>query len=452
MSQQAAESGAQSLASVVGCVYMFFLSSHASEFIDVYGRLHLVLLVGVFCMFALIAVGSLPIVLTTKQGIWLTLFTSWITISLPFSVWRGGTFSNFMNVWLKSYIAFLLVAGLTFTWQQMRRGLFWLALAPLTVMLIAYRSGKTSQDRFEVAYGSLGNANDLAGNLLMGLPFLLYVAGDPRRNPLIRVFFGFCGLVLLGFVFKTGSRAGLLAAGVLALLGFLKAPAKGKAAILVLALCGAAAFPVVVSRATMYRYLTMFKSNITTNLDENQVSAVLSTNARRSEMGNAVTLTLRHPLFGVGLGNFTHQSANLYLERGEAPLWFTVHDIYLMVMSETGIPGTICYFAVLIICLRSLLKLMKECKKEPSLADISRMTFCLFLSYCAFLITGIFSTSAYTFQLPLLAGLTAALERIARPMIIEAQEARLQEYQQALPYIAPRPFARNRRPALPAPR
>lgn len=459
-SAHVADLGSKALASIIGCVYMFFLFSHASEFIDSHGTMHLVLLVGMFSMIAVVASGTLPSVLTSKPGFWLNLFTAWIVFSLPFATWRGGSFSNFINVWFKSYIAFLLVAGLTFTLAQFRRALFWMALAGLTVMLISYKNSRVSQDdRLEVSYGTLGNANDLAGSLLMGLPFLLYVAADPKRNPIMRIGFGLSSLVLLGVAFKTGSRGGLLAIIALALVAFLKSSAKGKGAILLLTLAGAAVFPFVVSQTTLYRYMTMFKSDVETNMTENQASAVMSTNARRSEMSNAVTLTMRHPLFGVGIGNFTHQSANLYIERGEKPLWFTAHDIYLLVSSETGLPGTICYFACILVCLKTLLGLMAKARKDPSLTDVSSIAFCVLMSFLAFLITGIFSTSAYTFQLPLLAGLTAAIDRIARPLIAATEAARFEAFRQAIPYSPGRPNIRpdlrpnaapSRRPALPA--
>jgi O-antigen ligase len=436
----------------IGVVITFFLFSHASEFIDTSGRLHMVQVLGALGLLALIAAGSIPRTLATPPGIWLTLFTGWLVLSMPFSSWKGQSFREFTGMWLKSYLAFFLVAGLIFTLEQCRKSIFWLAFSTVAVIYYAFRAGINSAEdnRFSVTYGSLGNSNDLASALLMGVPFLLYVAMDKRRNAIARVAAALFTLVLLLVVFRTGSRGALF--GIAAMVGitFIKTNAANKFKIV--ALCGVLAlcFPLVVSRSMIARYATIMTSKGGGGNSAEVASAVESTNARRELMKQGVLLTLHHPVFGVGLGNFQHQSANLFMSRGETPLWFTCHDIFLLVSSETGVPGFIMFMAVIVMCYKSLLGMMKKSRGVPELEEAGNMAFCIMVSLTAYLACGVFSTSAYSVQLPLVAGLTAALERASKTLMANAGNTQPPQF--AAPYL-PRPAVPRFAPArLAAPR
>ena len=96
-------------------------------------------------------------------------------------------------------------------------------------------------------------------------------------------------------------------------------------------------------------------------------------------------------------------------------MWFTSHDIYGLVSSEIGLPGLLFYLGLIFVCFRDLRRLSRLPVQTPELKAIAHMAYCLMMSLVTFVICGIFSTAAYTFQLPLLAALTAALVRIAQP-------------------------------------
>ncbi|MCU1258519.1 MAG: O-antigen polymerase [Bryobacterales bacterium] len=413
----------------VGAVVMFFLFSHASEFIDITGRLHLVLIVASVGFLALIAAGTIPKILVSPPARYLTLLTGWLIFSLPFSSWRGGSFSNLAGIWLKSYIVFFLVAGLIFTIEQCRKSIFWLAIATASVIYYTFRSGvnNAGDDRLSLTYGTLGNSNDLAGSLLMGVPFLVYVVMDKRRNPFARMVCVGLTFVLLAVVLRTGSRGALIAIAALVVVVFLKANPVRKFLILILCVVMALAFPVMVPKTVIARFSTILKTN-TNDVGgfADRVSAVESTNARRELMLQALRLTRKHPLFGVGLGNFANQSAELSIAKGEVPMWFTCHNIFLLVLSETGIPGFLLYMAVIVVCYKSLFSLQRQARNVPELQEVGRIAFCIAVSLTAFLACGIFSTSAYTFPLPLLAGLTAALVRVSKPLLETVREKQAQ--------------------------
>lgn len=410
--------------SFISGLYLFFVFSHAAEFIDSRGRFHLVTILAVVACIATVFGGRLLFSLTSRPGLFLSAFTASILLGIPFSLWKGGSFHEFVDLWWKSYLTFILVSGLTFSLKQLRRAFLLLALASVCIVYLALIATRSYADgRISVTYGSLGNSNDLAASLLMCLPFVIYTILDNSRSVFIRLpLVGTVGLLLITVV-KTGSRASLLVLAAMLSLVFLKAGAANKAKLIGCVFLIMCAFPFVVSRDLISRYKTTFSS---TEHSDSAVSALESTEARKELMRNALTLTFRHPVFGVGLGNFYMQSANLEMERGNQPLWFTCHNIFLLISSETGLLGFCLFSGTIVSALTLLLKIQRLARRCPGLAEGSRMAFCLTMSFFAYVASGLFNTNCYGMQLPALVGLTVVLSRIANSSPLGAANMHLQ--------------------------
>jgi O-antigen ligase len=280
---------------------------------------------------------------------------------------------------------------------------------------LAFHGGIQDESRLQMSYGSLGNSNDLATALLMGLPYIVYFIADKKLAVIFRPFFLIPAILLFIVVLKTGSRGALVAIAVLTFIVFLRSSVLGKGLILVIILLFSALFVVVVPQNLKERYMTIFKSD---RSNATQQSALDSSNARREIFKNSLILTAKHPLFGVGLGQFGTQSFNLFVARGMPGMWFTSHDIFALIAAELGVPALIFYCALLWVCFRALLRLSRVGRDTPEKALISNMGYCMLMSLVAFVVCGIFSTEAYTYQLPGLASLTVALERIAAPYVV----------------------------------
>jgi hypothetical protein len=397
--------------------YTFLTISRTVEFIDSSGRLHLALLSGVICILALIATGTIPNMVISRQGKWMNLFCLWIFIGLPLSTWRGGSVQAFQQGWSKSYLTFFIIGGLIVTLKQFRSMTLVLAAGTVCQIYLAFKNAVNQEDdRLAVTYGSLGNANDLATALLIGAPFVLFLMGDKKVNPFLRMMGYPLLAALVVAVLKTGSRGGLVALGVLITFAFFKANAGGKLKILVAGIAVLAIFATVVPDDLRSRYMTIFKTDrAAASAGDN--SALDSSDARRELLKNSVILTFRHPLFGVGLGNFSNQSFNLFVERGMVGMWFTCHDIFGMVASETGLPGLFFFCMILISTFKSLSLLAKLPHTTPELELISKLGKALMVATVAYFTCGIFNTSAYSPMLPMLASLAAALDRVAAPYL-----------------------------------
>jgi O-antigen ligase len=418
-------------------VYTFLLCSRTVEFIDTTGRIHLSIITGAICFLGALSTGAIPPMLMSKQGRWLTLFTVWMFIGLPFSMWHGGSVHDFLNLWIKSYITFFIVGGLIFTLGQFRKMAVVLALAGISQIYLAIHGGiQSSDDRLTMSYGSLGNSNDLATALLMSLPYIVFVIFSQRNNIFLRALFVPAAVLLLVAVMKTGSRGGLITTIVLIAVAFVKSSGPNKIKILVVSILIAALFAAVVPSTLRARYMTIFKTSGATTGDV--ASAIDSSNARREILKNSVLLTIKHPLFGVGLGQFAPQSFNLFISRGIAGMWFTSHDIFGLVSAETGIPGLIFFCGTIVACFRSLWRMSKLAPVNEDVKLIASLANCLTMSLVSYTVCGIFSTQAYTYQLPVLASMTAALVRVAQPHLAAAG------LNQTPVIVAPAPFVNRR--------
>ena len=437
----AAQQSSSNVANAIGCLYLFFLFSHAIEFIDTTGRLHLIVVIAALASLAALGGGKLGFSFTSKPGICISVFTALLILGIPFSAWSGGSFRSFIDLWWKSYLTFFLVSGLIFTVAQVRRALFVIATASVGIAYITLQATRDYVDgRISVEYGSLGNSNDLAGALLMCLPFVIYVVLDKTRAAVIRL--GFVGLIglMLATVVKTGSRSALIVIALMAAIMFFKVKAANKAKLLVIVAIVLCAAPFFVSKDLVARYSTMFKSEVTSDMTDVASSAVLSTNARSQLQKNGLLLTIRHPIFGVGLGNFVYQSANLQVARGEAPLWFTCHNIFILISSETGVLGFAFYMGIIIFALQIVLRIEKAAKLTSDLQGVPQMAFTIFMALIAFAASGFFGTNAYNMQMPAMIGLAVALDRITKPVLARAQEQRMAQFRQAIP-VAPSRYA-----------
>jgi len=71
---------------------------------------------------------------------------------------------------------------------------------------------------------------------------------------------------------------------------------------------------------------------------------------------NALQLIKAHPVFGVGLGNFIPAQLKLSFPRGQYNFLQPVHNIYLLVASETGLIGLVVFMVMVVYLIKKLIK------------------------------------------------------------------------------------------------
>jgi len=399
----------------IGAVFlMIFLFLSYSRITDMWlPYLHLPLVASLVALVATLATGGVQRALASRTGQWLLAFTIWLVITLPFSFWKTGTLAVLQDHWSKSFLTFIIVAGLLRSTRMCRAAMFSIAAGTMVIVLMCLFFGGTEvQGRLSLEQGVLSNANDIAQLLLIGLPFLMLMASSKEQNvmkrPLAVVFI--LGVLLV--TGRTGSRGGLIAVVSLIVVLLLTISWANKAKLIGAVVLIASMIIPFVSTEQKLRYLTMFEADAPSeNLGVDQMSAVDSMQQRMDLLDESIKITMAHPLVGVGPGVFQAYQAHEAESGGQRGMWRETHNTYTQVSSEAGLPAFTFYMFVLFGCLKSARSIYKKARDRPELGDVAKMAYCLWLSLIVYALTAFFASSAYQVYLPTLAGLTVAFSR-----------------------------------------
>ena len=373
---------------------------------------HLLLVVGALGLIAIFVTGRFMQVVLSPIGKLLTLFTVWFILCIPMAIWRGGSFGVFVDTWSRSFLAYILTAGLISTVAQSRKVFHTIAysvgfLASLA-LVVHYYDGS---GRLCLPGGRYGNANDFGFALLVGLPFLAFtfLQGRGVRKAAAVVL---TGPVLIALA-KTGSRGCMLGAGMLVLYVFFRASKAVRAKLAIAVPILFVLFLLVVPSRLRDRYITLFSSrnDHTNQTSDNTVEAAGSAEARLVTLEDSIWLTILHPLSGVGPGNFQVVQNGLAIALGERKgQWRVTHNTYTEVSSEMGIPGLLIYLVFLFRCWKVLTAVIR---RKTISAELRVMAGTLRAAFVVVATVAAFDSLTYNTNIPILAGLVTALGFIA---------------------------------------
>jgi len=163
-------------------------------------------------------------------------------------------------------------------------------------------------------YATFSHPNSLAGFLLVSC--LLFLLAKKKLGRNLRILFNVVAIMSLLTILVTFSWSAYLAILFLLVFIFWKKWGVKGAAIGILLLIGIA--------------LQSIKVGL---LEERSITE------RIFLIQNALQLVKAHPIFGVGLGNFIPAQLELSFPRGQYNFLQPVHNVYLLIASETGLIG-----------------------------------------------------------------------------------------------------------------
>lgn len=266
-------------------------------------------------------------------------FLAWASLSLLWATQTGaGTTA------ISRYFLDILLLPIAFTAIRTRRDLVivFAAIAMGAFVAAAYGIVKPpSAELIEArATGTIGDPNELAAALIVGLAFAAGLMLSRGRSLAVRVAAAGVIPVCIAVVFMSLSRGGLIALLALLLAGPVLAgrwrPAMAGLLVLVVA-SGFLYFTQVASLPARERV---------TNAGEGSGRTDLWTIGLR--------MVRAHPLDGVGVGNFPVVSANYVLQPGlikRSELIFSTapkvtHNTYLEILAEMGFPGLLLFLGI----------------------------------------------------------------------------------------------------------
>ena len=250
--------------------------------------------------------GAFKIALSSNIGRAMLGFTICFGISVPFSIWRGGSLPVFRDQWLLfSFVAFLATAGLTANYAQTKQAINSLAWALFVFVIIANVFGTTETGRLFLPQGKFANPNEMAQALLIGMP--LWIAKISETDLPFKKAFGFGVIVLMLLtVFRTGSRGAMIGFAVMALFVFLRASVMAKGQMILAFILFFGFILVAMPGKLVSRYKTVASDEVEDDeMDPGMRSSALSsTESRKQLLINSIKFTIRHPLTGVGPNMF----------------------------------------------------------------------------------------------------------------------------------------------------
>ncbi len=329
-----------------------------------------------------------------------TALGGWAILTIPLSFWPGGSVNLLLDLYLKALALFWLLANLVDTPERLRRVA--VALTAMAVPLAVtgvrnYASGAFVDDsgvkRIEgYSSGLAGNPNDLALILNLLLPMALGLALG-RRGLQGRVIAFLAAAVLAMGIVITFSRAGFITLVATVLVYLVKLLGRGRAAP-----AAAVAFLAFLALPLLPQgYVSRVASIASLESDPTR-----SAQNRWADTWAALRILPERPVLGAGLGM---NILALNDERGTT--WTAVHNVYLQLGVELGLPGLALFVALLVTSLRSARRAQRVARASAD-HELCHLAEGIEVSLLAFAISGIFYPVAYHFYFYLIAGLAAA--------------------------------------------
>lgn len=341
---------------------------------------------------------------------------AWAVLTLPLSMWPGGSVAILTDKYLKAVAFFWLIGTLATTASRLRvlAWTFVLGAVPLAATGVKnYLTGDvltTGVAGFTRIAGYVGgssiaaNPNDLALVLNLVIPLAAALVIVSRR-PGARLLAAASLLLAVTAVILTFSRAGFLAlaATVLVSVAYLaRRGAAGRAA--ALAVAAAVAFPLL-PNSYVDRLSTI--ANI-------QEDATGSAQGRWRDTKLAALVVAKNPIIGAGIG----QDVLVMNDERGRDTWRRVHNVYLQYGVDLGLPGMLLFICLHVMCYGAARGAERRGvgvgKLEVGSSDLVPLAAAVKVSLIAFAVEGMFHPIAYNFYFFSVGGLAVALRAASR--------------------------------------
>jgi O-antigen ligase len=330
-----------------------------------------------------------------------TAFSVWLILATPVSYWPGGSAGLLFDYFRDTFPLLIVVGGLATNWKDIRAIFYVIAAGGIMNLLTAqlFSSEKGGRVQLEVV-GTIGNSNDLASQLLLVLPFLLFVAMDSRRNIVVRL--ALYGSVAYGLwiILGTASRGALVALAVAGIFLLWHASMKQRILGITVAALLALAMLATVPKSAFDRLATLF--------GEQHQEAKESAESRSYLLRKSIAFSIQHPIFGVGPGEFSNYEGQSRVKEGLRGNWHATHNAYTQVSSECGTPALIFLLCGLASSVLTVNRTFRTARRQGN-REITNACFCYLLAMVGFLTSLIFLANAYRFYLPVMVGLAISL-------------------------------------------
>jgi O-antigen ligase len=240
--------------------------------------------------------------------------------------------------------------------------------------------------------GIFGNSNDMALYLVTMVPLAVALLFG-TRGIFRKVFYGAAAALMIAAITLTFSRGGFL--GLLVSLGMLswKLGRRHRMTILVLTVVLVLFFLVVAPGNYSLRLASIFIPSL---------DPVGSSSMRQQLLLRSILVAIRHPLFGIGMGNFHHVSYDELVS----------HNAYTQVAAEMGAMALLLYTMFIVHPLRRLRQIERETFEARSHSHFYYLSIGLQATLVGYMVSSFFVSVAYLWYVYYLVAYAVCFRRL----------------------------------------
>lgn len=319
-------------------------------------------------------------------------------LSVPLAIDPRLAWMNFSDTFIRCVFIFIVMVNVVRTEARLKAlvllALFvscWLSVGALN----DYRMGLMTVEGYRVAgrgKGIFGNSNDLALHLVTMVPLAIALLFGARGG-LRKILYGACALLMIAAITLTFSRGGFL--GLFISLGVLgwKIGRRHRMSILLLAI----AIGLFVMLFAPGNYSVRLASIFIPSLDP-----VGSSTARQQVLIRSIWTAIRHPLLGIGMGNFPLVSLRNLVS----------HNAYTQVAAEMGAAALALYLMFILHPLRRLRQIERETFNTRGGSRFHYLSIGLQASLIGYMVSSFFVSVAYLWYVYYLVAFAVCFRRL----------------------------------------
>jgi O-antigen ligase len=335
-------------------------------------------------------------------------------LSIPLAIDPLEAWLQFSGTFIRCIVIFVVLVNALRTERRLKWLLFlaiavscWLSLGALN----DYRLGLLTVEGYRVGgvgQGIFGNSNDMAFYLVTIMPIAISLI-LASRGVFRKIVLGVSVALMMGAVVVTYSRGAFL--GAVVALGFLawKLGGNNRLYVVVLSVVLLSLLLIAAPGNYLIRLLSIFIPSL---------DPVGSSGARQGELIRSLHVALRHPLLGIGMGNYAKEMSYSGL---------VTHNSYTQVAAEMGAAALIIYTMFVVTPLKKLGQIVRETFSTRAKSKYYYLAVGLQASLLAYLVSSFFGSVAYLWYVYYLVAYAVCLRRLyeaetGRPVVVEKRK------------------------------
>jgi len=335
-------------------------------------------------------------------------------LSIPLAISPADAWHEFSGTFIRCVVIFIVIVNVVRTHARLKALLFlalcvsiWLSLSAIN----DYRLGLMTVEGYRVngiGGGLFGNTNDMALHLVTMIPIAIALCFAARRSA-GKISYAVAAFLMVMAVVFTYSRGGFI--GLLVASAFMawKIGYRQRLSIVVVGLT-----LLVLLLTLAPNYATRVASIFVPSLDP-----VGSAGMRREILFRSISTAIRHPLLGIGMGNFHNVSIREMVS----------HNAYTQVAAEMGIAALATYTMFIVTPFKNLGQVARETFAERNRSSYYYLAIGLQASLLGYMVSSFFASVAYVWYVYYLVGYAVCLRRLfeaetGKSVALEVKKAR----------------------------